>query len=418
MELVKSLIQKIIPSSLYEKLLRPYHFVINFLAAYYYGEPAKKLIVIGVTGTKGKSTVSDMIGSILRAANVPYALSNTVHFVIRDSVKPNLFKMTVPGRGFLQKFLRDAVNAGCTHAVLELSSESTLNFRHLGVMPNMLVVTNLQPEHLERHGGMENYFKAKYELVRLLERSPKRPRHLFVGTDDEYGARFLKGDVEHKKGYSLSDASHVSYEKDSVTFTYGGTVHTVGLPGDVSVKNAIAAIEVATALSISASAISEGLLKLHIPGRFERIDVGQPFTAIVDYAHTPDSLQALYDAFPHARKICVLGNTGGGRDGWKRPLMGKIASEMCDEVILTNEDPYDEDPRAIIDSMTTEMKKPPTIIMDRREAIASALALARSGDAVLISGKGSDPYIMEAHGKKTPWSDAQVVAEELRKIVV
>ena len=154
-----------------------------------------------------------------------------------------------------------------------------------------------------------------------------------------------------------------------------------------------------------------------ILGRVERIEAGQSFTAIVDYAHTPDSLRALYAAFPEKRKICVLGNTGGGRDGWKRPLMGKIADEICAEVILTNEDPYDEDPKKIIDEMTPEMKRPPRIIMDRREAIRAALRLAQGGKrddtVVLISGKGTDPYIMEARGKKTPWSDAHVVREEL-----
>ncbi|HYF29045.1 MAG TPA: cyanophycin synthetase, partial [Candidatus Paceibacterota bacterium] len=147
----------------------------------------------------------------------------------------------------------------------------------------------------------------------------------------------------------------------------------------------------------------------------ERIEEGQGFQAVVDYAHTPDSLAALYSAYP-GRKICVLGNTGGGRDTWKRPEMGRIADEACDEVILTNEDPYDEDPRAIVEAMAAGMKRAPKIIMDRREAIGAALSLARPGDAVLITGKGTDPYIMEANGKKTPWSDAAVVREELKKL--
>ncbi|OYV26539.1 MAG: hypothetical protein B7W98_03065, partial [Parcubacteria group bacterium 20-58-5] len=146
-------------------------------------------------------------------------------------------------------------------------------------------------------------------------------------------------------------------------------------------------------------------------------DVGQNFLAVVDYAHTPDSLQALYDAFPNRRKICVLGNTGGGRDTWKRPAMGKIADEACAEVFLTNEDPYDEDPKQIVDAMAAGMARTPQIIMDRREAIRAALRAARAGDAVLISGKGTDPFIMGAHGTKEPWSDASVVREELEKLV-
>jgi UDP-N-acetylmuramoyl-L-alanyl-D-glutamate--2,6-diaminopimelate ligase len=157
---------------------------------------------------------------------------------------------------------------------------------------------------------------------------------------------------------------------------------------------------------------------LRIPGRAENIDVGQDFLAVVDYAHTPDSLQALYDAYSKRhRKIAVLGNTGGGRDAWKRPLMAKIAEDNCAEVILTNEDPYDEDPAVIIAEMKRGMKREPKIIMDRREAIRYALSIAKSGDAVLVTGKGTDPFIMGANGTKTPWSDAEVVKEELTRLL-
>ena len=149
----------------------------------------------------------------------------------------------------------------------------------------------------------------------------------------------------------------------------------------------------------------------------ERIDAGQDFLAVVDYAHTPDSLQALYDAFPNRRKICVLGNTGGGRDTWKRPEMGAIADAECESVILTNEDPYDENPENIVNAMASGMKRKPRIVMDRRDAIREALSLAKAGDVVLISGKGADPYIMGPHGTKTPWSDATVVREELEKLL-
>ncbi|HQT83209.1 MAG TPA: cyanophycin synthetase, partial [Candidatus Paceibacterota bacterium] len=141
------------------------------------------------------------------------------------------------------------------------------------------------------------------------------------------------------------------------------------------------------------------------------------FIAIVDYAHTPDSLKALYSAFPRHRKICVLGNTGGGRDTWKRPEMGRIADETCDKVILTNEDPYDEDPVVIVEAMAAGMKRTPDIIMDRREAIRAALRAARSGDAVLISGKGTDPFIMGPKGTRLPWDDATVVREELGRLL-
>jgi UDP-N-acetylmuramoyl-L-alanyl-D-glutamate--2,6-diaminopimelate ligase len=169
-------------------------------------------------------------------------------------------------------------------------------------------------------------------------------------------------------------------------------------------------------LGISTSAIKRGLENLKtIPGRGERIDEGQSFTVVVDYAHTPDSLRALYGAYKDSRKICVLGNTGGGRDTWKRPVMGGIADESCAEVILTNEDPYDEDPRSIVEEMARGMQRAPAIIMDRRKAIAEAFRRAHPGDAVLISGKGTDPCICVENGKKIPWSDSAVAREELRE---
>ncbi len=183
--------------------------------------------------------------------------------------------------------------------------------------------------------------------------------------------------------------------------------------------NALAGIKMANAFGVDQKISAKALAELPVVrGRVERIDAGQDFIAVVDYAHTPDSLTALYGAFPTERKICVLGNTGGGRDTWKRPLMAQIAEHECAHVILTNEDPYDESPEKIIQEMAAGMKeKKPEIIMDRREAIRAALRAARPGDAVLISGKGTDPYIMEAHGKKTPWSDAAVVREELKRLL-
>ena len=174
----------------------------------------------------------------------------------------------------------------------------------------------------------------------------------------------------------------------------------------------------AGSFGVSPSTSAKALATLPpVRGRVERIDAGQDFLAVVDYAHTPDSLRALYSAFPTHKKICVLGGTGGGRDTWKRSEMGKIADETCEHVILTNEDPYDEDPRAVVDMIASGMRRAPEIIMDRREAIRHALSLAKKGDAVLISEKGTDPYIMEAQGKKTPWSDAATVREELEQLL-
>jgi UDP-N-acetylmuramoyl-L-alanyl-D-glutamate--2,6-diaminopimelate ligase len=415
---MKALIQKLLPRSLYRAILVPYHALWAFGSAVQYGFPAKKLVVIGVTGTKGKSSVTEMLSVILESAGHTVAVSSTIHFKVGPKTRPNLFKMTLPGRGFIQKFLREAVGAHCTHAIIELTSESALQYRHLFLSLDALIFTNLEKEHLESHGSMENYFQAKFRLGKALAHSEKRPRAIVANADSEYGKRFLALPVEKQIPFSLSDASNVHTTTDGVSFTYESTEVGLSHPGNFSVLNALAAIKTAQFLGVSLAGSANALASLaRIPGRAERIDAGQDFLAIVDYAHTPDSLQALYDAYKDKRKICVLGNTGGGRDTWKRPEMGRIADEACHEVILTNEDPYDEDPRAIIDAMAKGMARAPQTIMDRREAIHTALSLARTGDAVLITGKGTDPYIMQAHGKKLPWSDANVVREELEKLL-
>jgi UDP-N-acetylmuramoyl-L-alanyl-D-glutamate--2,6-diaminopimelate ligase len=416
MSQLKSLIQKILPRSVYRALLTPYHIFWSYYAAIKYGFPAKKLVVIGVTGTKGKSSVTEMVATILEKAGHSVAVSSTIHFKVGEKTRPNLFKMTLPGKGFIQKLMREAVDAGCTHIVIELTSEGALLYRHLFLDLNALIFTNLEKEHLESHGSMENYFNAKFRLGKALAHSSKRPRAIIANEESDYGKRFLELPVERKIPFGLSDAAEISMSSDGVSFQYANTHIAFPQPGNFSILNALASIKLGQFLGISVETSSEALATLSkIPGRVERINVGQDFDAIVDYAHTPDSLIALYGAFPQ-RKICVLGNTGGGRDTWKRPEMGRIADESCDEVILTDEDPYDENPRAILDQMAAGMKRAPKIIMDRREAIHAALSLAQKGDAVLITGKGTDPYIMQAAGKKLPWSDSQVVREELEKL--
>lgn len=399
-------------------LLTPYHYLLAVGATMLHGFPARKLTVIGVTGTKGKSSVAEMLYAILTEAGYKTALAGTIRFVVGKESEPNLFKMTLPGRGFIQTFLRKAVDASCTYAVIEITSEAARQYRHLGLDLDVLVFTNLQKEHIEAHGGMENYFRAKFAIAESLERSRKRPRSIVANVDDVRGRYFLNIAVENKVPFSISDAAEARVDDKGVSFSYKGVSFSLSHPGTFSILNALAAIKAAEAVNVSLTTCAKALLELSlIPGRVEHIDVGQNFLAIVDYAHTTDSLKALYDAFGNRRKICVLGNTGGGRDAWKRPEMGRIAGEACAEVILTNEDPYDEDPREIIDAMAKGMHHTPTIIMDRREAIRHALTIARDNDAVLISGKGTDPYIMEANGKRTLWNEAEVVRDELTKLL-
>lgn len=418
MERLRHLLQLLLPRNTYRSLLLPYHLLWTVGAALWYRFPARSLVVIAVTGTKGKSSVTEMLAATLTEAGHTVAVSSTIHFAIGSESRPNLFKMTLPGRGFIQKFLREAVEKGATHAVIEVTSEAALQYRHLFLDLDALVFTNLEKEHLESHGGMEQYFAAKFRIGTALMRSPKRPRAIIANAESVYGTRFLALPVEHTLPFTREDATDLTFVGTSTTFTYGGTHFTLPHPGTFSALNALATIRVAEFLRIPLSTTQRALADLtHIAGRAERIEVGQDFLAVVDYAHTPDSLTALYEAYGAYRKICVLGNTGGGRDTWKRPEMGRIADRYCHEVILTDEDPYDENPRAIVDAMARSMQRRPLIIMDRRKAIAEALALAQKGDAVLITGKGTDPYIMRAKGTKEPWSDATVLREELEKRV-
>jgi UDP-N-acetylmuramoyl-L-alanyl-D-glutamate--2,6-diaminopimelate ligase len=359
-----------------------------------------------------------MMHAVLMANGHTTALSSTIHFVIGDSVKPNTFKMTLPGRGFIQKFLREAVDAGATHAVIEITSESALQYRHLFLSQNALIFTGLEKEHLESHGSMEKYLAAKMRIGTALVHSSKRPRIIVANADNPYGKDFLSLSVEQRIPFSVSDVQNLTLEPTSVTYAYKDTIFTVPHPGEFSVRNALAVTKLADMLGVPLQVCASGLASLKtISGRAERIEAGQPFLAVVDYAHTPDSLEALYKAYEGKRKICVLGNTGGGRDTWKRPEMGRIADKYCDEVILTDEDPYDEDPDDIVRAMAEGMKRTPDIQMNRREAIALALHKAHPGDVVLITGKGTDPYIMRAKGEKEVWSDAKVVKEELEKLM-
>lgn len=383
-----------------------------------YGFPARKLVVIGITGTKGKSTTADMLFAILRKAGYKTALISTIRFAIEDYSEPNRYKMTLQGRGFAQAFMRKALNAGCTHFVIEVTSESVLQYRHWFFELDALIVTNIQPEHIESHGSFEKYVAAKHAIVSTLVHSHKRTRILVANEDIPESRAFLSEDVSRSIGFGTKDLINLSGKSKGVSFEYAKIQFSLPLPGNFNALNALAAIKIAEAIGIPLTTASVALATLPVvQGRVEHIEAGQNFTIVVDYAHTPDSLQELYRTFPNQRKICVLGNTGGGRDRWKRPVMGRIADETCAEVILTNEDPYDEDPRAIVNAMTRDMRHTPKIILDRRAAIRYALTNARAGDAVLISGKGTDPFIMGAKGEKLPWSDAQVVREELAQFL-
>jgi UDP-N-acetylmuramoyl-L-alanyl-D-glutamate--2,6-diaminopimelate ligase len=416
-------IKRFVPKSIFTFFQPFYHFVLAWWGSVLYKHPSRSLTVIAATGTKGKSSVTEIIAHILRDSGKTVASLSTIQFSIGDNTERNMFKMTTPGRFFVQKFLRDAVDAGCTHAVLELSSEGAKQYRHRFLELDALVFTNLTPEHIESHGSFENYKAAKLSIAEAVASSKKRPRIIVANVDDDHGDDFLNIDVDKRVPYGLSNLSLHTLHKDEISLVLDGVTFRAPLLGLFNVYNVLAAIKTAEACGVSLQTSADALRTLPpIKGRVEQFHSAKTaekqVTAVVDYAHTVDSLEKLYLAFSDRPKVCVLGNTGGGRDTWKRPEMAAVAEKYCDHIILTNEDPYDEDPKKIIDDMVKGLSTTDklTIIMDRREAIKEALSRAPSGGYVLISGKGTDPFIMEANGKKTPWSDAEVVQELLTEV--
>ncbi len=415
-----------------------YHFAFAFVAALFYGFPSRKLVVIGVTGTKGKTTVCNLVAQLLESAGRAAGMATTVNFRIEGKEWVNDTKQTMLGRFELQKLLRDMVRAGCRYAVVETSSEAILQYRHRFIDYRIAVFTNLSPEHIERHGSFEKYREAKVELFRHVA---KRKDGIGVyNLGDEHVSYFLEPEIGRKLGYAregdgrgfegveIFKISGVTLGAQGSSFRINGGEFETKLIGEFNVQNAAAAILAVGSLGVAADAIKAGIRNASPPpGRLEFIEKGQRFRVVVDYAHEPMSLEALYEAvrlFDPKRVIGVLGSQGGGRDAWKRSAMGRIAAEYCDEIILTNEDPYDEPPRSIIKDIEKGIRETPRFqehgsvlytIIDRGEAIRKALSLAGSGDAVVISGKGGEVWMCVEGGKKIPWSDRKAVEEALEK---
>ena len=404
------------------KLRSFYHYLWALGSALYYRFPSRSIAVIAITGTKGKTTTAELISAILEQHGEKTAIASTLRFKIGTEIKPNLLKMTMPGRGQLQKFLREAVKACCTYAIVEMTSEGAKQFRHRGIELDALIFTNLAPEHIESHGSYEKYLEAKLEIMKQLSRSTKQNKMIVVNGDDRVAHHFLAAKVPKRLVYKLADAKPYTVSEHGVTLRFRRENISSALPSLFNLYNILAAATVTAELGIPLPTIRQAIegVKL-VRGRMERIEAREinpqwpDFAVIVDYAHTPDSLREVYQTFTGRPIIAVFGGTGGGRDNWKRPVMGTIASELCRLIILTDEDPYNEDPEAIVKTIIRGIKKTPyKIIMDRREAIRAALKEAKAGEVIIITGKGTDPYIMGPRGTKTPWDDATVVREELK----
>ena len=394
---MKELIKKIIPPF----LLNWYHLGLAFLGALLYRFPSKKIKVIGVTGTNGKTTVVGFIAKILEEAGHKTASLSSIKFKIADKEKPNTLKMTMPGRFKLQRFLRQAVNNKCEYLVLEVTSEGIKQYRHCFIGFHAAVFTNLTPEHIEAHKGFENYKKAKGKLFQAT-----KGIHV-VNIEDENSEYFLGFQANKKYTYGLERGD--INDKDIQL--------NLRLLGTFNISNALAAICIGLSQGVKLEICKRVVESVEeVPGRMEKV-VNQPFQVFVDYAFTPNALEKVYQTLkPQAAKlICVLGACGGGRDKWKRPILGKIAAKYCNEIIITNEDPYDESPMEIINQVADGANNRAEKIIDRREAIHEALKTARQKDVVVITGKGSEPWLV-AKGKKIPWDDRKVVREELKKI--
>ena len=421
LDAVLRFIRRLVPRRVFAFFQPAYHRALAWTGALRYGFPSRRLKVIGVTGTKGKSTVVYMTARLLEGAGHSVAAIGSLGYKIKDRTWPNTLKMTMPGRWKIQRFLRQAVAAGCTHAVLEAPSEGLAQGRHLGVHFDCAVFTNLHPEHLEAHGSFEHYRLAKGMLF-------SATRHIHViNADDPHRDYVASFTPEKRISYGIERgemrASDLDVHEDHASFSVYGTRFDLKLGGTFNVFNALAALAVGAMYGVDLPAAKPILESItEIPGRLQWIQK-RPFGVVVDYAHTPDSLKAVYQTLKPAEEgkklLCVLGAAGGGRDRWKRPRFGALAEEYCDHIYLTDEDPFDEDPVAIIEDITkglSEMgKRKMETILDRKDAIAKALTKAQEGDIVIITGKGSEVSMAVAGGKKIPWSDAQIVRDLLKE---
>jgi UDP-N-acetylmuramoyl-L-alanyl-D-glutamate--2,6-diaminopimelate ligase len=420
---MKNIIKKFIPKF----VISWYHLGLAYAGAVLSGFPSKKLIIIGVTGTKGKSTVIEFCHKIFQEAGFSVASMSTIRFKINDEEKQNTLKMTMPGRFRIQNFLKEAVEKGCKYAILEVTSEGIVQSRHKFIDFKTAVFTNLEPEHIERHGSFEKYKEAKGKLFEAIKNI-----HI-INADDKNTEYFTSFSADKKYFYTIKDtnirkegekvsAERISLLETGSKFFVKNKEFELKLMGEFNISNALAAICVADSEGIDLDVCKSALEKtIEIPGRVN-IVISEPFKVVVDYAHTPDSLEKIYKTFKDVTKkqklICVLGSCGGGRDKWKRPKMGAIAAQMCDKIILTNEDPYDEDPNKILNDIEKGLYRFSDYekIIDRKEAIKKALSLAQPGDSVVITGKGREPWMCVEKGKKIPWDDCEIVREKLKEL--
>ncbi len=432
---MKKILKKIIPAS----LIRLYHLALSYIGALLYGFPSKKMIVIGVLGTRGKTTSANLMWSCFTAGGHKTGLTGTANIRIGKDEILNPYHMTMPGRFTLQKLLKKMYKAGCEYAIVETPSEGVEQWRHKGIAYDATVITSLYPEYVAAHQWSFERCKDMNERVfETLHTQPKKyingkyiPKAIIVNAEIEEKERFLKHPADIKITYAtqgkadiVPDTIRISSHK--IFFTVSGMEYELGIFGDFNTVNALAALAVASTYGISNEAIQTGLKEIQlVPGRMERIEEGQSFSVFVDYAHDSVSLSAAIESTKSemGKLIVLTGGQGGGRDKKKRPIMGKIAGEKADFVIITNEDPYDDNPEDIMEDIACGAESAGKkrgenlfVVSDRKEGIRKALSLAHSGDSVLIAGKGAEQS-MEVRGGQIPWDDREVVRKELKNLL-
>ncbi len=424
------------------------HLFIAWAAYLWYGRPARDLIVVGVTGTKGKTTTCRLIASVLEQSGHKVGVLSTVEFQVGEKRWLNDKKMTMLGKGKIQRMLKDMVKAGCRYAVVETSSEGILQYRHYGLLYDIVVFTNLGTEHSERHGGFENLKRDKGKIFADLMKTKNKvfgewpvPKVIVANIDDQNAGYYLQFRADKKYSFSFKSpntesqipniaGSILSSDEQGLDFEADNFKFRLNILGEFNIYNALAAIAVGKSQNIAKEKIAAGIASVKlVEGRMELVDMGQDFKVIVDYAHEPMSLTELFQSLRHlidsGRKIIsVIGSDGGGRDKSKRAKMGEIAGLLTDYVVITDVNCYDEDPGEIAEMLAKGAREAGKknnvdlfVQVDRREGIAKAISLAVAGDVVVITAKGTEPYIAVYGGEKIPWDDRKVAKQILRDML-
>lgn len=433
---MKSLIKKLIPQS----LLSLYHYLLAVVANLVFGVPSKKMIIIGITGTKGKTSSANFIWSVLQAGGIKTGILTTANIRIGDLEEENNFHMTMPGRFFVQKTLSRMVKKKCEVAIVETTSQGIEQFRHIGIRYDVGIFTNLTPEHIESHGSFENYKKAKGKMFEALAKYPKKLwkgkeflKTIIVNTDDGSSDYYLSFKADQKKTYSISNSSdfqarNIALNEKGSSFEVLAQKYEIQLHGQFNIYNALPAIVVGNMFGVSAEKIASGLKSVFvISGRMEEVPNNKGFRVFVDYAHEPAGLQAVIEAgntlkSEGGKTIVLIGAPGGGRDKGKRPLMGEAAAKSADVVIISDDEPYEEDPQEILNAVKAGAVETGKIegenlfvIGDRLEGIRKTLTIAKPGDVVIFTGLGHQKVRMI--GKvAVKWVEREIVKEELNKI--